>query len=65
VDCQYEAPNASLGTGTSGMIGGLPATIATSGGDLVLSVVPEPSTFALVAIAALGLLGCGWRRRRR
>jgi hypothetical protein len=29
-----------------------------------ISVVPEPSTFALLAAGALGLLGYGWRRRR-
>jgi len=30
--------------------------------DLRISIVPEPSTFAL---AALGLVGMGWRRRKR
>ena len=30
-----------------------------------ISVVPEPSTLVLVGAAAVGLLGCVWRRRRR
>ena len=33
--------------------------------DLVVSAaVPEPSTFALLGVAALGLLGCVWRQKR-
>ncbi len=35
--------NGSLGANTSGMIDGLPATLAISGNDLVLTVVPEPA----------------------
>lgn len=30
-----------------------------------VTAVPEPSTFALAAIGGAGLLGYGWRRRRR
>ncbi len=33
--------------------------------DVTANVVPEPSALALAATGALGLLGCGWRRRRR
>ncbi|MGD0516529.1 MAG: PEP-CTERM sorting domain-containing protein [Thermoguttaceae bacterium] len=35
----------------------------SSGGEL--TPVPEPSTFVLLAIAALGLVGAAWRRRNR
>ena len=54
----------SLGSGTSGVIGGLPATLAISGQghDLVLNVVPEPSTLLLLAVGALGVLG--WMPRK-
>ena len=31
--------------------------------QLVVSSVPEPSTLALLGVAALGLLACAWRRR--
>jgi hypothetical protein len=33
--------------------------------NIRISTVPEPSTFALLGIGALGLLGYGWRRRRK
>ena len=33
--------------------------------DGVVSVVPEPSTFVLLGIGALALLGYAWRRRRQ
>ena len=31
----------------------------------LLTPVPEPSTFVLLATAAGGLFGCVWRRRKR
>ncbi len=36
-----------------------------SNSSITLSAVPEPSTFVLLTIGALGLLGCAWRRRRQ
>lgn len=54
----------SLGSGTSGIIDGLPATLAVQGDNLTLNVVPEPGTLALAA-AALGLLAGTGRAFRK
>jgi hypothetical protein len=53
----------SLGPNTSGTIGGDPAALAVRGNDLVLIVVPEPSTAALLGAGILALVGWAWRRR--
>jgi len=50
-----------------GILGGLPLHIDYMGGDgndVELYAVPEPSIMTLLATAVLGLLLCGWRRRR-
>lgn len=54
----------SLGSNLTGTIGGLDATLAFANNnqDLVLTVVPEPGTFGVLAIGAMGLLA---RRRRK
>jgi hypothetical protein len=35
-----------------------------AGGSFQFTVIPEPSSLALVATAAFGLLGYGWRKRK-
>jgi T5SS/PEP-CTERM-associated repeat protein/autotransporter-associated beta strand protein len=44
-----------LGSNLSGNIGSYTASLAVSGNDLVLNVVPEPSSLAMMVMAALGL----------
>ncbi len=40
----------------------LTSTFATSPGE-VIAAVPEPSTLVLLAVGAIGIVGCGWRWR--
>jgi autotransporter-associated beta strand protein len=51
----------------NGRIGGIPASIwiDTAGHDVLLGVVPEPSTLALAALGLFGLAFYGRRRKRR
>ncbi len=55
----------SLGSTTSGTIDGDPASIAVVGNNLLLTVVPEPSTLAVLAAGLVGFAGAGLRVRRR
>ena len=55
----FGSTSGSLGANLSGTIDGLPATLSISNNELLLNVVPEPSTLALLAASAIGLAGCG------
>jgi autotransporter-associated beta strand protein len=61
----FTSRSGSLGQNTSGTIDGLPASIAVRGDELVLNVVPEPSTATLLGAGVLGLIGWAWRQRLR
>ena len=39
-------------------------TVPSNSGMAEVTIVPEPSTFILLAIGAVGLVGCTWRRRK-
>ena len=59
---EAQAISGSLGASANGTIDGLAANIAIQGGDVVLNVVPEPSTLVLLGAGFLGLMV--WARRR-
>jgi autotransporter-associated beta strand protein len=52
----------SLGASVGGVVGGLESALGIVGNDLVLTVVPEPSTLGLLAAGVLSLLACGRRK---
>jgi autotransporter-associated beta strand protein len=56
--------NGGLGAVTSGTINGLSASLAIQGNDLVLTVVPEPSSAAMLAVAAAVALWSAKARHR-
>jgi autotransporter-associated beta strand protein len=58
----FASTSGTLGADRSGAIDGYPASLALQGNYLVLTVVPEPSTLALLGAGAVALLGCAWRR---
>jgi autotransporter-associated beta strand protein len=51
----FGSSSGTLGSNVSGTIDGLPATLTLQSNDLVLTVVPEPSTAALLLVA--GIIG--------
>ncbi len=53
---EAQAISGSLGASANGTIDGLAANIAIQGGDVVLNVVPEPSTLVLLGAGFLGLM---------
>jgi autotransporter-associated beta strand protein len=59
----FASSTGSLGAITSGTVDGLPATLTLQSNDLVLTVVPEPSTATLLGACAAGLICWLWRRR--
>jgi autotransporter-associated beta strand protein len=56
----FGSSSGSLGAIRSGTLGGLPASIAIQADELVLTVVPEPGTLALVLVAT-AVVWC-WRQ---
>jgi autotransporter-associated beta strand protein len=59
----FGSSSGSLGANTSGTIDGLPARLSIQGNEVVLTVVPEPSTIVLIAAGSICLLGIAIRTR--
>ena len=55
----------TLGSSLTGFISGNSATLSLSGNNVLLNVVPEPSTLATLLFGGLALLGGRLRRRHR
>jgi autotransporter-associated beta strand protein len=51
----------TIGAGSTLTINAIPGGPMAGGG---FTAVPEPSTFAMLAMAALGLMAAAWRRRK-
>ncbi len=58
-------PGNLLGGITSGSVDGWQASLSVSGNEVVLTVVPEPGTLALLGVSFIGLLGFRGQRPRR
>ena len=61
----FGSSSGSLGTSASGTIDGYSASLAVSGNNLLLSVVPEPSSLALLCVGGIGLLCFAAKGRKR
>lgn len=55
----------ATGPGTTGNPQIISNSLATDFSLLSIEAIPEPSTLTLLALGGIGLLGYGWRRRRR
>ncbi len=58
-------PGGSLGRNISGTIDGLAATLAVQGNEVVLNVVPEPTTLVLLGNGLAGLAVFRFARRKK
>lgn len=54
----------TVGAGATFVFGSSVAAVPIAASPLAVTAVPEPSTFAILGVGALGLLARAWRRRR-